>query len=83
MGSADWMPRNLDKRVEILFPVEDETLKEEIIHILDVQFADNVKARVMQSDGTYIIPAHKIGKQWKFKCSELDVWVKSGKSAIE
>ncbi len=28
------------------------------------------------------IPAHKIGKQWKFKCSELDKWVKSGKSAI-
>ena len=63
MGSADWMPRNLDKRVEILFPVEDETLKEEIIHILDVQFADNVKARVMQSDGTYIIPARKVGQK--------------------
>ena len=31
----------------------------------------------------YAIPAHKIGKQWKFKCSELDEWVKSGKSAIE
>lgn len=29
------------------------------------------------------IPAHKVGKQWKFKCSELDEWVKSGKSAIE
>lgn len=29
------------------------------------------------------IPAQKIGKQWKFKCSELDAWVKSGKSAIE
>lgn len=29
------------------------------------------------------IPAHKIGKQWKFKCSELDEWIKSGKSAIE
>ncbi len=28
------------------------------------------------------IPAHKIGKQWKFKCTELDLWVKSGKSAI-
>ena len=28
------------------------------------------------------VPAHKIGKQWKFKCSELDAWVKSGKSAI-
>ena len=63
MGSADWMPRNLDKRVEILFPVEDETLKEEIIHILDIQFADNVKARVMQSDGTYIIPPRKIGQK--------------------
>lgn len=29
------------------------------------------------------IPAHKIGKQWKFKCSELDAWVKSGKSALD
>lgn len=29
------------------------------------------------------IPAHKIGKQWKFKCSELDQWVKSGESAIK
>lgn len=29
------------------------------------------------------IPAHKIGKQWKFKCSELDAWVKSGRSAID
>ena len=53
MGSADWMPRNLDKRVEILFPVEDESLKEEVIHILDIQLADNVKARIMQEDGTY------------------------------
>lgn len=53
MGSADWMPRNLDKRVEILFPVEDETLKKEIIHILDIQLADNLKARELQADGSY------------------------------
>jgi polyphosphate kinase len=53
MGSADWMPRNLDKRVEILFPVEDETLRQEVIHILDIQLRDNVKAHIMQSDGTY------------------------------
>lgn len=53
LGSADWMPRNLDKRVEILFPVEDETLKKEIIHILDVQLADNLKARELQADGSY------------------------------
>lgn len=54
LGSADWMPRNLDKRVEILFPVEDATLREEVIHILDIQLKDNVKAHIMQSDGTYI-----------------------------
>lgn len=53
MGSADWMPRNLDKRVEILFPVEDDALKSEVIHILDIQLADNVKAREMQADGSY------------------------------
>ena len=50
MGSADWMPRNLDKRVEILFPVEDEKLKEEIMHILEVQLSDNQKAHLLQPD---------------------------------
>ena len=53
MGSADWMPRNLDKRVEILFPVEDETLKAEVIHILTIQIQDTLKAHIMQPDGTY------------------------------
>ena len=52
MGSADWMPRNLDKRVEILFPVEDDALKAEVIHILDIQLADNEKARILQKNGT-------------------------------
>ncbi len=53
MGSADWMPRNLDKRVEIMFPVEDSGLKEQVIHILQVQLDDNVKAHILQPDGTY------------------------------
>ncbi len=53
MGSADWMPRNLDKRVEITFPVEDEDLKERVISILDVQLADTLKAHIMQPDGSY------------------------------
>lgn len=53
MGSADWMPRNLDKRVEILFPVEDPVLKEDVIDLLNVQLADTKKARLMQPDGTY------------------------------
>ncbi len=53
MGSADWMPRNLDKRVEILFPVEDDKLKKQVIHILDIQLKDTLKAHIMQPDGTY------------------------------
>lgn len=53
MGSADWMPRNLDKRVEILFPVEEENLKERIKHILDIQLKDNVKTRIKLPDGSY------------------------------
>lgn len=53
MASADWMPRNLDKRVEILFPVEDTHLKETAIHILDIQLADTLKAHTMRKDGSY------------------------------
>ncbi len=55
MASADWMPRNLDKRVEIMFPIEDEGLKKEVRHILEVELADQVRARVMKMDqsGTY------------------------------
>ena len=53
MGSADWMPRNLDRRVEIVFPVEDERIKKEILHVLDLEFRDNVKAHILQPDGTY------------------------------
>ncbi len=53
MGSADWMPRNLDKRVEIAFPVEDEDLKEAVCHIVDTELEDNVKAHVLQPDGSY------------------------------
>ena len=53
LGSADWMPRNLDRRVEILFPVEDPELKRRVIHILDVQLQDNVKAQQLMPDGKY------------------------------
>ena len=53
MGSADWMPRNLDKRVEIMFPVEKAELKKEVIHILDIQLADNIQAQVMDAQGNY------------------------------
>ncbi len=52
-SSADWMPRNLERRVELLFPIDAPSLRERVIHILDVMLKDNVKAQMMQNDGTY------------------------------
>ncbi len=52
-GSSDWMPRNLLRRVEIMFPILDESLKERVIYILETLLSDTVKARIEQSDGTY------------------------------
>ena len=54
-GSADWMPRNLYERVEVLVPLRDELLRERVHHeILDAYLADNRKARILLRDGTYI-----------------------------
>jgi len=54
LGSADWMPRNLYERVEVLFPVKDALLRERVKQeMLDVYLADNVKARLLQKDGSY------------------------------
>ncbi|BBF41889.1 polyphosphate kinase [Lachnospiraceae bacterium KM106-2] len=61
MGSADWMPRNLDKRVEILFPIEAEDLKARLKEYLQLQLKDNVKAHILQNDGTY----EKVDKRGK------------------
>jgi polyphosphate kinase len=53
IGSADWMQRNLNQRVEAVFPVEDERLKRKIMTILDLMLRDNVKARELHADGKY------------------------------
>lgn len=54
IGSADWMGRNLDRRVETVVPVLDSQIGDVIVHdILDLMMADNVKSRVLRSDGTY------------------------------
>ena len=53
MGSADWMPRNLDRRVEIVFPVIDEELQKKALHVLEVELEDTVKARVLLANGNY------------------------------
>lgn len=53
LGSADWMPRNLERRVEIMFPLEQEDLKKEVIRILEYQLKDTMKTHFLQPDGTY------------------------------
>lgn len=54
LSSADMMQRNLDRRVEVTFPIEDKKLKDEIINnILNVYLKDNIKARMLYSDGAY------------------------------
>ncbi len=54
VGSADWMPRNLFRRIEVVFPIEDGRLCDRIIReILGVALADNVKARFLGADGIY------------------------------
>jgi polyphosphate kinase len=53
LSSADWMQRNLSRRLEILFPVVDPNLRRRLIETLEIFFADNVKARQLLPDGAY------------------------------
>lgn len=71
-GSADWMPRNLERRVEILFPVDGPKQKETLLHILNSQLKDNVKASILQPDGTYA----KQDKRGKTLYSSQDAFCK-------
>ena len=54
IGSADMMTRNTEKRVEVACPVYDVEIRKRLFHQLHVMLSDNVKARAMTSDGTYV-----------------------------
>ena len=58
MGSADWMNRNLNRRIEVLAPIFDEDIKQELKEILQLQLNDNVKARVQDYTGKNEYVAH-------------------------
>ena len=59
LSSADWMSRNLDRRVEVMFPVDDANLQAELISQLELSLADNVKRREQQPDGSYQKPGRR------------------------
>jgi polyphosphate kinase len=64
LGSADWMPRNLYERVEVLFPIKDPLLRERVRReILEAYLADTLKARLLQKDGTYVRTWQAQGKR--------------------
>ena len=50
MGSADWMTRNLDRRIEVLTPIYNSQVAQELLYILQLQLDDNVKARLLDRD---------------------------------
>jgi len=64
MSSADWMPRNFQRRVEVMFPVEDPAIRARILEeVLGIGFKDNVKARQLTVDGTYLPPPLQLDGQ--------------------
>ncbi len=78
IGSADWLPRNFFRRIEVVFPIEDGLLRERIIkEILAVPLADNTKARFLSSDGTYEIP-EKRGKARRSQFEFIEISAGAG-----
>lgn len=78
LGSADWMYRNLEKRVEIVFPVEDENVKSEIRHYLDLQLSDNMKSHILDCEGEY----KKVKNRGKDKISAQDILSKEAWESV-
>lgn len=79
LSSADWMPRNLDRRVEILFPIENEYLKKEAMHVLEIQLKDTLKAQVKKPDGTY----EKVDRRGKQALSAQQYFMEYAKSLVK
>jgi len=85
LSSADWMERNLNRRIETLFPVEDEDIKKKIKHIIDITLRDTIKTRLMTETGEYQ-RIDKRGKELlscqKYFCEEAQEELEAEKKAV-
>jgi polyphosphate kinase len=84
LGSSDMMPRNLEKRVEVLFSVPDPRIKISILKILEIHLKDNVKARLLLPDGTYTRvkpqPGEEIIDSQQWLIDNRGAWHANGKT---
>ena len=90
LASADWMPRNLYERVEVMFPLKDALGRERVRHeILDSYLVDNVKARVLRKDGVYVRTWQAEGKRKPpagavaFSSQDFLLGLAEGKQSVE
>ncbi len=79
-ASADWMPRNLERRVEIMFPIEKEALKHRAIQILESQLRDNMKAHLLTDEGKYEKVNRRGNEPW---CAQEAFCIEAGKQVKE
>lgn len=74
LGSADIMSRNLDRRIETIFPIEDPAIKHDVIESLEISQADNAQARLLQTDGSYARLRPKDGQDIRDSQAEFMAW---------
>jgi polyphosphate kinase len=63
LSSADWMPRNLERRIELMFPILNEELKKRVCDILDIWFRDDSRARILGANGEWILARAPEGEE--------------------
>ena len=78
-SSADWMPRNLERRVEIMFPVENTALRAKIMHILETELHDTEKAHLLNPDGIYV----KVDRRGKMPLNSQKLFGEEAKEAAK
>jgi polyphosphate kinase len=81
LASADWMPRNFTRRIEIAFPVMEPQIQTRLKELLELQLADSVKAWWMKADGSYVRRRNKDMSTWRFQERYYEILQAENKSS--